>query len=165
MIDLILACLAQCGPSRLTLWTWAIAQHDVNCVERLMMEGKIKSALLVIHTAIKGRDRDLMLRWQAKWGKESIRWVINHAKLATIESEEFKLLLRGSLNLNFNPRFENFDLDEGHPGFELVREIEASLPVLEFEHEEAEVRRATGIDAAFAAAKLRPFGDFKTWST
>jgi hypothetical protein len=126
-----------------------------------MNDGRVSAALLVIHSAAKGRDRDLLLRWQARHGKESIRWTINHAKMATIESAEFKLLLRGSMNLNFNPRFENFDIDEGHPGFDLVREIENSLPVLEFDHAKMEARQASGTAAHFAADRI--FGDFKTW--
>jgi hypothetical protein len=34
------------------------------------------------------------------------------------------------MNLNFNPRFEQFDITEGGEDFELVARIEDGLPVL-----------------------------------
>ena len=60
-----------------------------------------------------------------------MRYVVNHSKIVTIRSDRFRLLLRGSMNLNFNPRFEQFDLTEGGEDFEMVKRIEAELPILE----------------------------------
>ena len=166
MIDLILACLDQCGPSKLSLWTWCIAEYEVQCFERLMKDKRITSALLVIDSRAKTRSGgdDLLHRWIDFHGPESIRWVTNHAKLATIESKDFKLLLRGSMNLNFNPRFEQFDIDEGHPGFDLVRKIELELPVLRFEHSKAESHEASGLGLAWTQDQLVPFQTLKTWA-
>jgi hypothetical protein len=110
------------------------------------------------------KNRTLLQNWRATHGAESIRWVVNHAKLATIETGEFKLLLRGSMNLNYNPRFEQFDVDEGHPGFEVVRKVESELPVLRFDCSCEESRAASGIQQAFGLEKLRPFEGFKVWA-
>ena len=58
MIDLILACLDQAGPSRVTLWTWCIAEYEVQCFERLMMDERVTTALLVIDAGAQGRARE-----------------------------------------------------------------------------------------------------------
>jgi hypothetical protein len=164
MIDLILACLDQTGPARVSLWTWCIARYEVECFERLLMDRRITSALLVIDSQARTHNREILKKWQAVHGPDSIKWVVNHAKVATIETADWKLLLRGSMNLNFNPRFEQFDVDEGHPGFELIRRTEAELPLLHFDHPNGEARRASKIDAAWGLDALQPFQKLKTWA-
>jgi hypothetical protein len=164
MIDLILACLDQIGPARLSLWTWCIAEYEVQCFTRLLIDRRITGALLVIDSQARTRNRALLKEWLLVHGPDSIKWVVNHAKLATLESATFKLLLRGSMNLNYNPRFEQFDVDEGHPGFDVIRKTEAQLPTLRFDHPNGEARIASGIDKAFTAERLLPFATLKTWA-
>jgi len=164
MIDLILACLDQVGRARVSLWTWCVAEYEVECFNRLMIDDRITSAMLVIDSQARTKNRELLQRWQAKHGEESIRWVVNHAKIATIEGDGYRLLLRGSMNLNYNPRFEQFDVDDAHPGFELIRTTEASLPVLKFDHNNGEARVASGIDKAFSTERLKPFNKVRTWA-
>jgi len=113
MIDLVLACLDQVGPARVSLWTWCIAEYEVECFERLLMDDRITSALLVIDSQARTHNRELLKKWQSVHGPDSIKWVVNHAKVCTVQTAAFKLLLRGSMNLNYNPRFEQFDVDEG----------------------------------------------------
>ena len=164
MIDLILATLDQVGPARVTLWTWCIAEYEVKCFNRLMIDKRITSALLVIDSQARQKNADILHDWQNQHGAGSIKWVVNHAKLATVETPDFRLLLRGSMNLNYNPRFEQFDLDEGHPGFDVVQGIEAELPTLEFNHHNGDARRATQIEAAHSSEMLLPFTVRKTWA-
>ena len=168
MIDLILACLDQAGPSRVTLWTWCIAEYEVQCFERLMMDERVTTALLVIDAGAQGRARESdqkpLRTWRKKNGPESVRWVRNHAKIATVESAKFKLLLRGSMNLNYNPRFEQFDIDEGGPGFDLVQKIENGLPMLKDDCLFAEYAKASKLDQAWTADQFKPFETLKTWA-
>lgn len=163
MIDLILACLDQVGSARVSVWTWCIASYEIDCFERLLMDHRISGATLVIDSQARTHNRDILKKWQAVHGADSIKWVVNHSKLCTVETAEFKLLLRGSMNLNYNPRFEQFDVDEGHPGFDLIRRIESELPTLIFDHPNGDARIATGIDKAFTAERLTPFKNLKTW--
>lgn len=164
MIDMILACLDQVGRAKVSLWTWCVASYEVDCFKRLLMDDRIHSAILVIDSQARTKNRQLLKDWQAVHGPESIKWVVNHAKIATIETSECRLLLRGSMNLNYNPRFEQFDVDEGHPGFDLIRKTEDELPTLHFDHANGEARVATGIDKAFSEERLVPFATLKTWA-
>ena len=164
MIDAILACLEQTGPAAVSLWTWTVAEYEIECMERLRLDSRISKGLLVIDHAARTKNMGLIRQWKASFGRESVRYVRNHAKIATIETEQYRLLLRGSMNLNFNPRFEQFDLTEGGADFDLVREIEDELPLLPDSAPYEDVYRASKISAAFSPDQLQMFGGLKTWA-
>jgi hypothetical protein len=117
----------------------------------------------VIDYGARYKNSKLIANWKRTFGGESVRYVKNHAKIATIESAKFKLLLRGSMNLNFNPRFEQFDLSEGGEPFELVRKIENELPILADNCGGDEVYKASRTSNAFDAETLNLFSGVKTW--
>jgi hypothetical protein len=94
-----------------------------------------------------------------------VRFVVNHSKIATIEGAGTKLLLRGSMNLNFNPRFEQFDLTEGGQDFELVRSIESELETLSIDCSGSDAYRSSKVSGAFDQQTLSLFSkDIKTWA-
>jgi len=163
MIDAILACLDQTGPAAVTLWTWTVAEYEVECLTRLRLDGRVTSGTLVIDYGAVNKNAGIIRQWQEGFGPRSVRYVVNHAKIATIESDRFRLLLRGSMNLNFNPRFEQFDLTEGGPDFDLVRSIEDELPFVEVPGGPA-CYSASRVGDAFEAEQLAMFGGVKVWA-
>jgi hypothetical protein len=164
MIDAILACLDQVGEARVSVWTWCIAEYEVQCFDRLRQDGRITDGLLVIDGAARKKNLALIQQWRAAHGPASVKYTVNHAKIATIETPEFRILLRGSMNLNYNPRFEQFDISEGHPGFDLVREVEAELPVLADEASYSRVRDTARLNDAWTQEELAPFFAPKVWA-
>ena len=183
MIDCIRHCLAKMGPSRLTVWTWCIADYELETFEWLLRSGDITEALLVIDRAgeqqvAKTRSfRDgsidktqrqgaLMRRWKEKFGAQSIRVVLNHAKIATLDNGKMKIVIRGSMNLNHNPRFEQLDISEGPEVYGLIKEIEDCLPVLNEQYTRRQVEDATGAHCLFTDEELKPFrtGELKVWA-
>lgn len=173
MIDAVLHVLDQVGPSRLTIWTWTIAEYEVQVLERLMMDRRITGATLIVDHSVREKTRrfkaDTSVRivalWKAVFGADSVRYVKCHAKIATIESASgLRVLCRGSMNLNFNPRFEQFDLTEGGPDFDLVREIERELPILTDDCTVLDAHAATKTERAFDAKTLDMFTGVKVWA-
>jgi len=165
MIDAILHCLDQVGLARVTVWTWTIAEYEVQVFERLMLDDRITGALLVIDYGARNKNGRILHRWRNRFGDSSVKLTVNHAKIATIETESgIKLLLRGSMNLNFNPRFEQFDMSEGCDGFELVREIENELPVLPERASSTEIYSAAKVGQAFDTQTLDMFRNIKVWA-
>lgn len=165
MIDAVLACLDQVGPSALTLWTWTVAEYEVECVERLRQDRRVTSGTLVIDHGARNKNAGLIRQWKDTNGPDSVRYVVNHAKIATIESASgLRLLLRGSMNLNFNPRFEQLDVTEGGPDFDLVRQIELELPILRDDASGAAVYEGSRVSGAFEASQLEAFRKVKTWA-
>jgi hypothetical protein len=97
-----------------------------------------------------------------------IKLVVNHSKIATIKSADYKLLLRGSMNLNFNPRFEQLDVTEGGADYDLVKSIEDELEVLPMDAPGSAVYAQTKLASAFTQQTLDLFQGngkgLKTWA-
>lgn len=164
MIDAVLHCLDSIGDARISIWTWCVAEYEVQCFDRLRIDKRITDALLVIDHSAHKRNATILDRWRASHGPDSVKTVVNHAKIATLENSRYRLLLRGSMNLNYNPRFEQFDLSEGCAGFELIRRVETSLPVLHPTASYEEYRDATGLLLAHSPEALKPFSGVKVWA-
>lgn len=164
MIDAALACLDQTGPADISIWTWTVAEYEIECMERLRNDGRIRSATLVIDHGARNKNAGLIRLWKDTFGENSVRYVVNHSKIVTIRSDKFKLLLRGSMNLNFNPRFEQFDLTEGGADFDLVKEIEAELPVLPDNAPGKDAYKASRVAEAFNPEQLQMFSGIKVWA-
>lgn len=167
MVDAILHCLSQVGRSKISIWTWTVADYEVQVINRLLLDDEVTAGTLIIDGGARIKNRDIIKKWRKHFGSESVRYVLNHAKMATIESESgLKLLLRGSMNLNFNPRFENFDLSEGgDAGFDLVKSIESELPFLPSNCSGEDIYKASKVSACFDAETLGFFKGKKRWST
>lgn len=174
MIDAVSHALAFCGNgATLTLWTWVIADYETTVFRALAERGEIANATLVIdhgfHRKETARESHktnaaMIALWRERFGSSSVRYVVNHAKIATVEGNGLRVLLRGSMNLNFNPRFEQLDVSEGCAGFDLVRRIESDLPVLQDGSPHGDAVRASKLENAFDATTLELFKGLKTWA-
>lgn len=164
MIDAVQHCLSQLGQAAVSIWTWTVADYEVEVMESLLANGRITGALLVIDRSAEQRNGVLIDRWRDRFGESSVKVCKNHAKIATVFNDRYRLCLRGSLNLNWNPRFENFDLDEGGEPFELVQRLEAELPVLRRRATNLEAEAASGVSKAWELKQLEMFRGIKTWA-
>jgi len=165
MIDAVLHVLDQVGPSRMSLWTWTVAEYEVQVLTRLRQDQRVTGGRLVIDAGARTKNAAIIRDWKQSFGDDSVRYVTNHSKMARIESGGgLKLLLRGSMNLNFNPRFEQFDITEGGPEFDLVENIEGELPILKDNCSGSEVWAASRVGGAFEAQQLAMFGGIKVWA-
>lgn len=165
MIDAVLHVLDQVGPSKVSLWTWTVAEYEVQVLDRLRRDNRITDGMLVIDYGARNKNAGIIREWQDAYGPKAVRYVKNHAKIATIESASgLRCLLRGSMNLNFNPRFEQFDITEGGPDFDLIRQIESELPWLPNNCTGEQVYKASKIREAWEPEQLELFGGLKVWA-
>lgn len=165
MIDAILHVLDQVGPSKLSLWTWTVAEYEVQVLTRLREDKRVTGGRLVIDAGARTKNAGIIKEWKDSFGGGSVRYVTNHSKIARIESASgLKFLLRGSMNLNFNPRFEQFDISEGGPEFDLVEQIENEIPALNDKCTGKEVWKASRVGEAFDAEQLALFSGLKVWA-
>lgn len=165
MLDALLHVLDQVGPAKITLWTWTIAEYEVDVMCRLIDDGRITSGTLIINGerpkifSEANHTQNIVAKWRDKFGPDSIRNVMNHSKIATVETAAgLRVLLRGSMNLNFNPRFEQLDITEGGPDFALVRRIESEIPILPDGSSSQSRHAASKTTDAFSPAVLDMFG-------
>ena len=59
------------------------------------------------------------------------------------------------MNLNFNPRFEQFDLTEGGEDFDLVERLESELPVLPRKYSNADTEMPQALTEPLSTANCR----------
>lgn len=164
MLDAVLHCLSEIGPSSVSVWTWTIADYEIEAMEGLMARREIIDGRLIIDTAADKRNGLMIDRWRQRFGQDQVRICRNHAKIARVWNDRFRLLLRGSMNLNYNPRFEQLDITEGGIDFDLVGTIESELPVLRRDYAYSEVEAATKLGKAFEVKELAMFRGMKPWA-
>jgi hypothetical protein len=164
MLDMVLHVLEQIGPADLSVWTWAIADYEVDAMTGLMAREAIRAARLVIDRSAEDRSAPTIDAWRHRFGVDAVRVCKNHAKIARVWNSDRSVLLRGSMNLNYNPRFEQADITEGGEDFALVAAIEDELPVLPVPCSNTEAEHASGLSLAFERADLKMFRGLKTWA-
>jgi hypothetical protein len=151
MIDLAAAVLEKTGPADIGLWTWAIADYETQAVTAFIADGRVRSFRMVLDFSGARRETQLLADLQAKFGADCLRVTKTHAKVATIANDRWRTTIRGSMNLNFNPRFEQFDVSDADEAFDVVDNMMAELwragpplPVAETTHATAAALLATG---------------------
>jgi len=163
MLDIVQHVVAEIGPSALSLWTWAIADYEVEAMAGLMANASIIGARLIVDRSAEQRSAKTIADWRQRFGVEAVRVCKNHCKIARVWTPERRVLIRGSMNLNYNPRFEQADVTEGGEDFDLVARIEDELPVLRPMCSNAEAESASKLSLAFEASELAMFQGVRPW--
>ncbi|MDO8606742.1 MAG: hypothetical protein Q7R40_09420 [Phaeospirillum sp.] len=114
LIDLMQAVLEQTGPADVTISTWSTGIRDAESVEFLRDSGLIHSCLLLLDYSFPNMraGRGNAVSVLEAFGAANIRCARNHAKFVLIRNDCWNVAIRSSMNLNRNPRFEQFDLDD-----------------------------------------------------
>ena len=129
LIELLEATLDKTGPGHLTLSTWTAAKADLNNVLDFLNSGKIKSARFLLDFSFQRRQPEVAKRIRDIFGLDSLRITRNHAKFFLIAAPEegWTVSCKTSMNLNKNPRFEDFDLSNSTKLFSFLDEIVSEL--------------------------------------
>ncbi len=164
MLDMVLHALDELGPAAVSIWTWAIADYEVEAMAGLMADQRVTTARLIVDRSAEQRNADIIAQWRTLFGTEAVRVCKNHAKIARVWTTERRVLLRGSMNLNFNPRFEQADITVNGEDFDLIAHVEDELPVLAQNCANVEAEHATKLSKAFELNELQMFRATKVWA-
>lgn len=110
LLDLIRAALATTGPARLSLSTWTAARHEIQALDRMKAAGELLGMRWLVDFTFARRDPEAAHQIRQTFGLDTIRVAQNHAKFALFENDGWQLVIRTSMNLNMNPRFEDFTI-------------------------------------------------------
>lgn len=112
LIDLIKAVVEQTGPAHMVLSTWTFGVKDAENVDFLQRAGDFLSVRFLVDRSFASRQPAYCARVTELFGAEAIRASRTHAKFAVLHNDRWAIVVRSSMNLNRNPRFEQFDLDD-----------------------------------------------------
>ncbi len=144
MIDIASAVLEKTGPADVAVWTWCIADYEVEAIGAFIGSGSIRGFRLVMDWAGVQRDMQIVAELQEKFGLDCIRVTKTHAKIVIVSNDTWRVVIRGSMNLNANPRFEQFDVSDGGPAWDVMSGVMTEMwarakpvPVRKLKHADA----------------------------
>jgi len=108
LIDLLDAVLATTGPAGVAISTWTAANTDVSAALAMIASGRITKARWLVDITFVRRCPQLAGRIREAFGADAIRVTRNHAKFSVITNQKWQVVIRTSMNLNHNPRLEDF---------------------------------------------------------
>jgi len=110
--DLIAEVLEITGPADMDVSTWTASGAKIDEAFALFESGKIRRARFLLDPGFKNRQpkfADLLIR---RFGADAVRTVANHAKFVVLRNDDWNVTIRTSMNLNNNPRLENYEINE-----------------------------------------------------
>ena len=112
LIELIFAILEQTGPADVFCSTWTAAGADLTEAFDLLKSGKMRSCRFLVDHTFQRRKPAFAAKIRELFGAEAVRVTRNHAKFCLIRNESWSIVLKTSMNLNTNPRLEDFDIQD-----------------------------------------------------
>ncbi len=112
LIDLIEHCLTCTGPADVFIATWSAAAGDIKRAHKFLKNGRIRSLRFLVDYSFQSRKPEFCQELVATFGFDAIRVTVTHAKYCLVRNEDWNLVIRTSMNLNYNPRFENYEISD-----------------------------------------------------
>lgn len=111
LLDLIDAALELTGPAHVTISTWSAGFYDVDAALRFRDSGRLLSCRFVMDSSAK-RGQASVGDVAELFGADSVRATRSHTKFAVIKNDAWSVLITSSMNLNLNPRCEQFEMTD-----------------------------------------------------
>ena len=112
LIDLIQAALEITGPADVTISTWSAGFYDIDAAERFRANGLMRSVRFVMDAASMKKGQASVYDIADLFGKGAIRTTRTHAKFALVRNDDWDVVITSSMNLNLNPRCEQFEMTD-----------------------------------------------------
>ena len=112
LIDLIQAALEITGPADVTISTWSAGFYDIDAAERFRANGLMRSVRFVMDAASMKKGQASVYDIADLFGKDAIRTTRTHAKFALVRNDDWDVVITSSMNLNLNPRCEQFEMTD-----------------------------------------------------
>ena len=122
-INILEHLLMQTGPADVVICTWSASSGDIRAAHNMLNLGNIKSLKFVVDFSFKSRKPQFCQELIEAFGADAIRVTSIHAKFMMITNEKYNIVIRTSMNLNFNPRFENFEISDDKAMADFLKDI------------------------------------------
>lgn len=112
LVDVIVHCLEHTGPAHVVVSTWTAASADIDFAMGLMANKSITTLRFVVDRSFPTRQPAYCTALRQRFGDDAVRVTETHAKFVVIHNDEWKVVIRTSMNINHNRRLENFEISE-----------------------------------------------------
>jgi hypothetical protein len=112
LIDAVDAILDMTGPADVVIATWAAAQFDMSQIQAQLTGHRITNLQIILDASMVNRYPDFCATLEERFGKDCLRTTQTHMKFVLIRTEKYKVVIRTSMNLNYNPRLEYIQVAE-----------------------------------------------------
>lgn len=123
LIDVIDELVSEFPNGSMALSTWTAARSDLARLKSLIEGKAVANFRLLIDSTFSTRQPALLAAIREHYGPEAVRITKNHAKFVLYKTDQLKIVIRTSMNLNFNPRFEDIDVSESPPLFDFLDDL------------------------------------------
>lgn len=110
LLDLMKAVLTHTGPADVSLSTWTASRVEALELTAMKAAGTIRTMRWLVDLTFVRRDPEAAHAIRQAFGVEAIRVANVHSKFCLFKNDDWRLVLRGSFNLNMNPRTEDFTI-------------------------------------------------------
>jgi hypothetical protein len=111
-IDVMEHVLNQIGPAHCIVSTWTAAYANIEKAMRFCSDSRLFSCRWLIDRSFKTRKPELCKHLLDVFGKDAIRTASSHAKFMLLWNDNWTICIRTSMNLNENPRIEDFEISD-----------------------------------------------------
>lgn len=112
LIDALAAILDQTGPADVVISSWTAADAHLEESAHMVESMAIRSLRMVVDRSFRTRQPAYYRRMGELFGSDCIREIRTHAKFMVVTNESWNIVVRTSMNLNENPRFENIEISD-----------------------------------------------------
>jgi hypothetical protein len=104
--------LQSTGPADVFISTWSVGLSEATWLGELLSNGRITDLQMVVDRSWPTRQEKFCRHLLRQVGRDRVRTFRSHAKIMVTRNADWAVTVRGSLNLNPNPRMEQFDLED-----------------------------------------------------
>ena len=109
-IDVLVYLLEQTGPAKVCLTSYAIAENTIRTILKLHQENVITGLNLLLDNRVVRECPKAYQLVSANFNQVALTKI--HAKIITIENNDWSIMVSSSANLNENPRIESYVIME-----------------------------------------------------
>lgn len=123
LIDVIDTLTQELPGGALDISTWTAARADLARLEDIFASKRVSRLRMLLDFSFQRRQPSLINSARTIYGTEAIRVTRNHAKFLAYQQGDWRIVIRTSMNLNFNPRFEDIDIVDNADLFDFLDDI------------------------------------------
>lgn len=123
LLDFLTALLEKTGPATVDISTWTASHKDLDGFEQLAARGLMTRCRWLLDLTFQRREPQMAQRIRDLFGPDSMRVTKVHAKFLLIRNNTWSVSAPSSMNLNMNPRIENFLLVDDRAMADFLQEF------------------------------------------